>query len=38
MTVGDFTTMEDVDYAVDELKKVVSKLRDWSSVSEEKGW
>ena len=38
MSVGDFTTMEDVDYAVDELKKVVSKLRDWSSVSEEKGW
>lgn len=37
-TVGDFTTKEDIDYVVAELEKVVSRLREISSVSEEKGW
>lgn len=37
-TVGDMTTKEDIDYVVDTLKKVVSKLREISSVSSEKGW
>jgi len=37
-TVGDFTTMEDVDYVVDTLKNVVSRLREISSVNTEKGW
>lgn len=30
LTVGDFTTMEDIDYTVDELKKIVQRLRDMS--------
>ena len=37
-TVGDLTTMEDIDYTVDTLKKVVSRLREISSVNTEKGW
>lgn len=37
-TIGDFTTMEDVDYVVDTLKNVVARLREISSVSTEKGW
>ena len=32
-TVGDFTTKEDVDYAVDHLKEVVARLREISSMS-----
>lgn len=38
MTVGDFTTKEDIDYTVDMLKTVVKRLREVSSVSKEKGW
>ena len=37
-TVGDDTTMEDIDYVVDCLKKIVSRLREISSVNTEKGW
>lgn len=37
-TVGDFTTKEDIDYVVDNLKTVVGKLREISSVNAEKGW
>lgn len=37
-TIGDFTTMEDVDYVVDTLKNVVSRLREISSVNTQKGW
>ncbi len=37
-TVGDFTTKEDIDYVVEELIKVVARLREISSISEEKGW
>jgi cysteine desulfurase len=37
-TIGDFTTMEDIDYVVDTLKNVVSRLRAISSVNTEKGW
>ena len=37
-TFGDMTTMEDVDYAVDQIKKIIARLREISSVSEEKGW
>lgn len=37
-TVGDFTTREDIDYVVSELKEVVARLREISSISEEKGW
>jgi len=37
-TIGDFTTMDDIDYTVDCLKKVVARLREISSVSAEKGW
>ena len=37
-TVGDFTTMEDIDYVVDCLEKVVARLREVSPVSCEKGW
>ncbi len=37
-TVGDMTTMEDIDYTVDTLKQVVKRLREISSVSVEKGW
>ena len=37
-TFGDPTTMEDVDYTVDRLKEIISRLREISSVSKEKGW
>ena len=37
-TIGDFTTMEDVDYVVDTLKNVVSRSREISSVNTQKGW
>ena len=37
-TVGDFTTEEDIDYVVDNLKKIVARLRELSPVSAEKGW
>lgn len=37
-TVGDFTTKEDIDYVVDNLKKIVARLREISSVNSKKGW
>ncbi len=37
-TTGDFTTKEDIDYAVTCLTEIVSKLRELSPVSAEKGW
>lgn len=37
-TVGDFTTKEDIDYTVECIEKVVSRLREISSVNSEKGW
>ena len=37
-TTGDFTTKEDIDYVVDNLKTVVDKLRLLSPVNAEKGW
>lgn len=37
-TVGDFTTDEDIDYVVDNLKTIVARLRELSPVSVEKGW
>ena len=37
-TVGDFTTKEDIDYVVENLKEVVTKLRELSPVNSEKGW
>ena len=37
-TMGDFTTKEDVDYVLEALEEVVTKLRGISSVSEGKGW
>lgn len=37
-TVGDFTTKEDIDYVVDNLKNVVERLREISSVNSVKGW
>jgi cysteine desulfurase len=37
-TVGDFTTKEDIDYVIECLIKVVSRLREISSVNSEKGW
>jgi cysteine desulfurase len=37
-TVGDFTTKDDIDYVIDCLVKVVSRLREISSVNSEKGW
>lgn len=37
-TIGDFTTKEDLDYVLDVLTDVVSKLRSISSVNEQKGW
>lgn len=38
MTVGDMTTKEDIDYVVENLSNVVSRLREISSLSQEKGW
>ncbi len=37
-TTGDFTTKEDIDYVVTCLTEIVSKLRELSPVSAEKGW
>ncbi len=37
-TFGDFTTMEDADYVVEQLKTIIAKLREISSISEKKGW
>ena len=37
-TIGDFTTKEDIDYVVDNLKKIVERLRGISSVNSVKGW
>lgn len=37
-TVGDMTTKEDIDYVVDNLKKIVERLREISSVNAKKGW
>ena len=38
LTVGDFTTEEDIDYVVDTLKNVVAKLRELSPVTGAEGW
>ena len=38
LTVGDFTTKDDIDYTVEALIEIVDKLRKISSVSAEKGW
>ena len=37
-TVVYFTTKEDIDYVVDNLKKIVARLREISSVNSKKGW
>ena len=37
-TVGDFTTKEDIDFTVDKLEQVVTKLRELSPINSEKGW
>lgn len=37
-TVGDFTTREDIDYVVDSLKNIVTRLRELSPINEKKGW
>ena len=37
-TVGDFTTPEDIDYVVDSLTKVVTRLRELSPVTGQEGW
>lgn len=37
-TVGDFTTKEDIDYVVEHLKTIVSRLRELSPVNSMKGW
>lgn len=37
-TVGDMTTKKDIDYVVDNLKTVVARLREISSVNAKKGW
>ncbi len=37
-TVGDFTTKEDIDYVVDNLKVIVEKLRALSPINAKKGW
>ena len=37
-TVGDFTTKEDIDYVVENLKTIVSRLRELSPVNSMKGW
>ncbi|MCQ2547476.1 MAG: cysteine desulfurase NifS [Clostridia bacterium] len=38
LTVGDFTTKEDIDYVVEKLELIVGRLREISSVNVEKGW
>ncbi len=37
-TVGDFTTKEDIDYVVENLIKIIARLREISSVNEKEGW
>jgi cysteine desulfurase len=37
-TVGDFTTEEGIDYVVDALTKVVTRLRELSPVTGKEGW
>lgn len=37
-TVGDFTSKEDIDYVVENLKTIVEKLRMLSPVNAQKGW
>ena len=37
-TVGDFTTREDIDYVVETLKTIVTRLRELSPINEKKGW
>ena len=37
-TVGDFTTKDDIDYVVDTLKTIVTKLRELSPINEKRGW
>lgn len=37
-TVGDYTTIEDIDYVVDVLVKVVERLRELSPVTGQEGW
>ena len=37
-TIGDFTTKEDIDYVVENLKSIVEKLRMLSPVNAQKGW
>lgn len=37
-TVGDMTTKEDIDYVADNLKAIITKLREISSVNSKKGW
>ena len=38
ITVGDFTTKDDIDYTVDALVKVVERLRELSPVTGQEGW
>lgn len=37
-TVGDFTTPEDIEYTIDALTKVVTRLRELSPVTGQEGW
>ena len=37
-TVGDFTTKEDIDYAIEEIVKIVEKLRGFSAFNKERTW
>ena len=37
-TVGDFTTKDDIDYVVENLKEVVAWLREVSPIGPDKGW
>ena len=37
-SIGDFTTKEDIDYVVENLKTIVEKLRALSPINAQKGW
>ena len=37
-TVGDFTTKEDIDYVIEKLTAIVTRLRELSPVNAQKGW